>query len=87
MTDHSTGAFFMKSRIGSLVVRCLHIDGNIQYRHFKIFLKDIAITINALDLKTKTVYPHFSESKCSFVMLNSFRQKLVRYLPEQNAHD
>ena len=87
MTDHSTGAFFMKSRIGYLVVRCLHIDDNIQYRHFKIFLKDIAITINALDLKTKTVYPHFSERKCTFVMLNSFRKKLVRYLPEQNAHD
>ena len=87
MTDHITGTFFMKSRIGYLVVKCLHIDDNIQNRHFKIFLKDSTITINALHLKTKTVHPHFSESKCSFVMFNSFRNKSMRYLPEQNAHD
>ena len=85
MTDHITGAFFMKSRIGYLVVKCLHIDDNIQHRHFKIFLKDI--THNALDFKSKTVYPHFSESKCSFVMFNSFRKKSMRDLPEQNARD
>lgn len=87
MTDHITGAFFVKSIKGYLVVKCLHIDDDKQYRHFKIFLKGFTITINAVDLKTKAVHPLFSESKCSFVMFNSFRQKSVRNLPEQNAPD
>lgn len=33
----------------------MHIEDNKQYRHFKIFLKSITITINALNLKTKAL--------------------------------